>query len=280
MASSEPRLPAMDLHVHTLYSGHSEPGATVRGIIEAAGVAGIEAVAITEHIPTVVGSIEEWRASRNDRRIVDTVAEDIAAAKAELGGAGPCVLLGAEIDADPYSLDGALMLEDVSGLDYVLASTHLFPGGEAFWFDSFLVPEAARPAVLKRWVEWETNIAANPAVDGIAHPCAMLCARGVIESFSEEVLEALTPMLEHMAAHETAFELNELLARKLPQAARLSYPRLVALARALGVSFTLGSDAHGLGAIGKFGWISAVAGEADIIAADFIGVPGGRGADA
>ena len=127
-------LPAYDLHVHTVYSGHSSPAATVTNMVAAAAENGVEVVAVSEHVPTVVPDIERWRAAKGDRSVIDAIAADLADIEPPEGA--PRLLLGAEIDADPYSLDGSLMLEDLSRIGYVLASTHLFPGGEAFWFDA------------------------------------------------------------------------------------------------------------------------------------------------
>jgi HisJ family histidinol phosphate phosphatase len=273
MARDNVSLPRFDLHVHTAYSGHSAPDATVPLMLASAAGAGMTKLAISEHVPTVVADVEEWRKLKGDRRVLEAVAADIL--RAQPRSDKPELLLGAEIDADPFALDGSLMLDDVSGIDYVLASSHLFPGGEAFWFENVTVVETARARIISEWVEWMTRVAANPAIDAIAHPGALIGARHLIEVFDERVVKLLSPMLESMAAHSTAFELNELLGRKLPAPARESYPGLVRHARALGVRFTLGSDAHGLAGVGRFPWIEAVAAEAELGPDDFIEPPDG-----
>jgi HisJ family histidinol phosphate phosphatase len=272
MAREFPPLPRHDLHTHTVWSGHSSPDCTVLNVLAAAAEAGIEAVAVTEHVPRVVPSIEEWRGLKNLRDVLDEVADEVAGIDPPSGA--PRLILGAEIDADPFALDGSLMLDDLSGLEYVIASIHVFPGGEAFWYESVSVAEPARSRVLERWAAWLARIAANPAVDAIAHPGALIGARGVIEAFDDECLAVIRPALESMAAYSTAFELNELLGRKLPPAARESYPELVKLARAVGVRFAVGSDAHAPGAVGDFTWIASVARAAGLTKQDFIGLPG------
>jgi len=266
-------LPAYDLHVHTVYSGHSSPDATVVNMVAAAAANGVELLAVSEHVPTVVPDIESWRAAKGDRSVIDAVAADLADIDPPEGA--PRLLLGAEIDADPYLLDGSLMLDDLSGIGYVLASTHLFPGGEAFWFETISVAEAAKMKILEEWVEWVARIAANPSVDTIAHPGALVGARFVIDEFNDKVLALMTPMLESMAEHSTAFELNELLGRKLPEQAKRSYPELVKCARALGVRFSVGSDAHGPEAVGIRPWVDKVARESGLAPEDFIDPPAG-----
>jgi len=269
-------LPAWDLHVHTVYSGHSSPDATVLNMVAGGGGAGLDAMALSEHVPTVVPDVEAWRASKGDRSVIDAVAADLADIDPPAAAGAPKVLLGVEVDADPYSLDGALMLDDLSGIDYVLASTHLFPGGEAFWFEMISVAESAKRRILEAWVMWTAKVAANPAVNAMSHPGALVGARFVIDEFDDEVLAVMTPMLESMAANSTAFELNELLGRKLPARARESYPELVKRARALGVRFSAGSDAHGPEAVGLMPWARSVAREAGLGPEDFIELPSGK----
>ena len=50
-------LPRYDLHVHTVYSGHSTPDASVANMVFSAAEAGVDVLAVTEHVPTVVPDV-------------------------------------------------------------------------------------------------------------------------------------------------------------------------------------------------------------------------------
>ena len=94
------------------------------------------------------------------------------------------------------------MLEDISGLDAVLASTHLLPGGEGFWFSPPEIPEDAKPELLDRWLAWIENLVANPDVNILAHPGAELHNCGLTGDMQPDQLRKVREWLN-------AFPLNQ-----------------------------------------------------------------------
>ncbi|MCZ7646268.1 MAG: hypothetical protein M5U26_13460 [Planctomycetota bacterium] len=164
-----------------------------------------------------------------------------------------------ELDADPFLLDGSSMLDDVSGLDVVVGSTHVFPGGSAFWFDRVRLPEETARRVAKEWREWTIKFVRSGKIHVLAHPGDLVAARRLLPPFDEpEVLDFFDPLFEAMAEVGVAFELNELLSRKLPVGHFDSYPALVRRAHSHGLLFSLGSDAHRPEDVAQYEWLPAL----------------------
>jgi histidinol phosphatase-like PHP family hydrolase len=263
--------PDFDYHVHTIYSGHSGPEMFVPAVMARCAELGLKRVLVLEHAPVMAAgsyaSVDEWFAGRDDR----TAAEAILAEVAPRRGAHPGTefLVGAEVDADPERLDGSLMLRDLSGLDAVLASTHVLPGAAGFWFDPPEIPADERPALLERWLAWLERVAANPDVDVLAHPGAELYSCGLAGDFGAEFRTAFRPVLAAMARAGTAFELNETAVRRFPPAALEGYVELLRLAREEGVRFSAGSDAHFGSQLGDWKLVPAAASRAGLTPGDF-----------
>jgi histidinol phosphatase-like PHP family hydrolase len=270
-------VPDFDHHIHTIYSGHSGADMFVPAVMARCAGLGLKRAVILEHVPVMMSesyaSFHEWLTGRGDRAVIGAVSAEVGMRRT--AHPDTAFLVGAEIDADPERLDGSLMLEDFSGLDLVLASTHVLPGGSGFWFSPPQIPAAERPALLRRWLAWLERIAVNPAVDVIAHPGAELHNCGLTGDFGASFRTAFAPVLDAMAAGGTAFELNESALRRLAPEALAGYGELVAVAAERGVKFSAGSDSHYSSSLGDLRLVSAAAAVAGLGRKDFI-EPGRR----
>ncbi|MCX7805119.1 MAG: hypothetical protein N3A38_08015, partial [Planctomycetota bacterium] len=194
-------------------------------------------------------------------------------AEAAGGLEGIRVLRGIEVDADPFAMDGSLMLppEKLKGFDVAILAAHIFPGGGAFWFDNVSLPPSAARATVERWFDWMEKLLASAPVHSWAHPGDLIGAKGLIGRFDEPgVLSRFGKLFDIMAGRGIAFELNELLGRKLPDGIRESYPSLVRLARSKGAHFCVATDAHRPDAIGQYTWVPALIREADLGSRDIV----------
>jgi len=235
-----------DFHVHTIYSGHPGVDTLIPAVMARARELGLRSALILEHVPATmtdaVRTPAEWFSGRGERSAAEAILAELLPRREQFPEVRFAV--GLEIDADPERMDGSLMLSDFTGLDAVLAATHMLPGGEAFWFNPPETPEEEKPELLERWLAWIENVAANPRVDVLVHPCAELHHCGLSGGFGPEVRAQFEPVLAAMAEHECAFELNEAMLRRMKPQDLEGYAELVALARERGVRFSAGSDAH------------------------------------
>jgi HisJ family histidinol phosphate phosphatase len=260
-----------DYHIHTIYSGHSGPEMFVPAIMARCGELGLRRAMIVEHAPAMMSetftSFPEWLTGRDDRTATQAILSEVRARRETLPDIE--VLVGAEIDADPERMDGSLMLRNLSGLDAVLASTHLLPGGEGFWFSPPEISDAEKPELRERWLAWMENVAANPDVNIIAHPFAEMHNCGLSAGFDAAFRESCQLLLTVMAAQQTAFELNETALRRFTEEDLVEYVELVKLAHECGVRFTAGSDAHRGKQLGSYRLVPEVASRAKLGPDDF-----------
>lgn len=261
--------------MHTIYSRHSSADMTVPNILLQARELKLQQIVILEHVPEISTrrpTPKDWYAGRFDRSCLDSIAADLAPLQGELDDIR--VYRGVELDADPYTLDGALLLNDFSGIDVVILSTHVFPGGEAFWYDKVSLPPFAAVKVAAKWFQWVLKCVQSPHVNILAHPADLLMARGLVPAIEDHnVLAAFEPILRTMAQRNIAFELNELLATKIKPAYRDGYPALVKFAKACGCKFSVASDAHQPGHIGRYRWVPFLIESALLTPEDFYRLP-------
>jgi HisJ family histidinol phosphate phosphatase len=265
--------PALDFdyHIHTIYSGHSGPDMFVPAVMARCQERGLRRAMIVEHAPAMMSetfaSFDQWLGGREDRGPADAILSEVRARRAAVPGVE--FLVGAEIDADPERMDGSLLLRDLSGLDAVMAATHILPGGEGFWFHPPEIPDDLRPGLRERWLAWMENLAANPAVNVLAHPFAEMYNCDLCGDFGPEFREACQMLFTVMAAQGTAFELNETALRRFGEEDLAGYVELTALARECGARFTAGSDAHRGRQLGDYRLVPEVAARAGLEAGDF-----------
>ena len=260
-----------DYHVHTIYSGHSGAEMFIPAVLARLAERGTRRALILEHAPPMLSetfvSPSEWFAGREERAAVEGVLAEVRPRRAQFPGRE--FLCGAEVDADPEKMDGSLMLENLAGLDVVLAATHLVPGGGAFWFSPPEIPDEEKPELLDRWLAWMENIAANPVVNVLAHPGAELHNCSLTGEFGEGFRAAFEPVLRGMAGGGTAFELNEAALGRFGEAALAGYAELVGLAKECGVRFTAGSDAHRGEQLGAYRLVPELAARVGLAEEDF-----------
>jgi HisJ family histidinol phosphate phosphatase len=260
-----------DHHVHTLESGHSAPDMVMADVLRAAAEAGMERVAIVEHIPPVQPDVHEAVIAGDPvlTAVGDEVLATVRAAVDEAGAPESLdVLVGAEIDADPHHRDGRLLYEPGAAASYVLGSTHYLPGGRGFWKVRKSWSDRERRRIFEEWVAWTAALAANPVVDVLGHTGALPAVNRIFDAFEGWVLEGFERILAACAEHATAIELNELLAIKLDARQRETYPEVIRMARRHGVKLSPGSDAHSLGNVGRYDFARWLAAEAGIAPED------------
>lgn len=242
-----------DYHIHTVLSGHSAPDMLIGAILNAAEQRGLRRILIVEHVPEV-GSDREavlgGTLDRGHRPQIDSILEQVAEWQHTFSGE---VLVGAEVDADPLAADGSLLLADLHTLDAVIGSTHYVTGMKGMWYE---LPEGLQDEKLvnlyEKWMIWAMNLAANENVDILAHPGAEMASLGAIQDFTGNILEDFEKLLRVCRKFNTAFELNELAARKIGEQRCASYTELFAMARDLAVPISISSDAHTLPQIGVY----------------------------
>jgi HisJ family histidinol phosphate phosphatase len=260
-----------DYHIHTIYSGHSGPEMFLPAVMAHCAERGARRVLILEHVPTMSSetyvSVDEWLAGRNDRTALEAIISEVGPRRAQFPGTE--FLIGAEIDADPLRLDGSLMLDDLSGLDAVLASAHVLPGGAGFWFSPPALSAEERREFRERWLAWLENVAANPRVNILAHPLSEMDNCGLTAGFDAEFREACRPLLSAMASAGVAFELNESALGRLMPDSLPGFVELVRLAKGAGTRFTVGTDAHLGRQLGGYALIAEVIAAAGLTADDF-----------
>ena len=216
-----------DLHIHTHLNGHSPLDMTVPTILARADALGLQTIALTEHImqPDNIAWIHD---------ITQQLTQTSSACR---------VIIGAEIDADPALGTGQLVYQPDAALNLVLASLHRFPGTDLLPHVGQR-PDLPRTDILQIWRRCFLGLAANPAVDIIAHPGAMIANLLPQEDFAPDVLEIFAQAARLSAQHGIAWELNRLLGNKLTPTQRFHYHRIPQLALDAGVSLVFGSDAH------------------------------------
>ncbi len=247
-----------DHHVHTVFSGHSAPDMLVGAIVERATTLGLSHIVILEHVPDIGryrNQVIEKQASNLPRPQIDAIADEIRHWKSKTPAR---LFLGAEVDANPHNRDGRLLLEDFSGIDVVLASTHFLPETPAMWYEVEELPQEQKENIYQEWLAWSMHIAANPAVHVLAHPGVEMANLGVFPAFSGKILEDFEKLLLICKKYKTAFELNELFCHKVDPSYLESYIDVIAMARDLGVKISIGSDAHRLDAVGDYRWCKLV----------------------
>lgn len=266
MTAAAPPAFDRDLHVHTIYSGHSGPEMFIPAVMARAADAGLREVLILEHVPALTPEtcldLGKWARGRNDRSALAAILAETAPRRATYPATR--FLAGVEVDADPVRMDGSLMLRDFSGTDVVLAATHLVPGGLGFWFDRPDFPEDERPALARNWIAWIEKVVRRPEVDVLAHPVCEMAACRLAGSFGPSFRRSFARVLQAMADCGTAFELNEAAIGRFSPEEAAGYVELIREARDCGVLFSVGSDAHHGDQMGGFNLVRETAAAAGL----------------
>lgn len=224
----------MDLHVHNHYSGDAE-GLTLEAI-KVAELKGIFLLALTNHVPPAPTWIPKLRRELQEAEALYDVK----------------VLLGAEIGI--ASKDGKLFAEDddLRKLDFVLAADHIFPGipyeyTNGISFKGPILEGLSRDEILRIWADSFLGAIKNPLVDAIAHPGYLLITEGLIKDPEREIPKGLKEEIaEEAVRRKVVIEVNSGCGLPDMEFLRICVER--------GVKFSLGSDAHKPGEIGRINW--------------------------
>lgn len=225
-AAAERRLPALverghlrgDLHLHTTETDGKD---TILAMAEAARLAGLEYIAVTDHTRSLAmaNGLDEPRALAHAARVRD----------ADRADTGVRLLAGVECDIRP---DGTLDLADdcLAALDIVVASVH----------SAFNQERAQMTARLLKAI-------AHPHVDVIGHPTG----RRLLQR--DPYALDLDAVIEAAARHGVALEINS-------QPHRLDLnDRCARLAAERGVTLVVSSDAHSRRGFDALAWGALVA---------------------
>lgn len=215
------------LHIHTAFSGCAKPEMTLPSIVEAAESAGLHTIALTDHYNDNIDDAEFLRraavlraqAAELDTRLVILFGGELSAyavGKTLEGQAVRDALDFRLYSANHYHLDFWEQPEDTSARGYALHSLR-------------------NVASLLR--SGKPDCVAHPLVGGYIRALDDPCEMTALITDSE-----LGDLLTLARETETAFELNVGAVKGDPALAR----RMWNIGREVGVSFTLGTDAHRL----------------------------------
>lgn len=211
-----------DMHTHTLASGHAY--STVNELVGAAAAAGLQAIAVTDHGPTLPGAphLYHFGAMRFIPREIS----------------GVLVLTGCE--ANILGIDGSIDLPEpyLNRLDFIMAGFHEFCG-----FDD---------QGIARNTEALLHVMANPLVHAVSHP-----GNPVFPVDYEEIVRAA-------AQTGTALEINNASFTYSRCGSSPNCKLIADLIARHGAPVIVGSDAHIAQNVGKFDQALAVIQEAEI----------------
>jgi histidinol phosphatase-like PHP family hydrolase len=227
--------PEYDFHIHTILSGHADSRQSIGNIIKTADKCGLKAIAITEHIT-----------KKEDIQRIKIIRDEIKSL------AKKCkIYVGAEIDADPYSYTGSLVINEPSdlGLDLVIGSIHYFPNTKILPHGEE-VPEKLQEGALKKWRKMLLSMLENNSIDILAHPGIMIANSILKDEWTKPVLDIFCEAAYISKRNAVSWEINELTAKKLSPGLQEGYWQVFKIASDAGVSLTYGSDSHKLEDIG------------------------------
>ncbi|MFH1613593.1 MAG: PHP domain-containing protein, partial [Planctomycetota bacterium] len=194
-----------DFHIHTELCGHA-PGQTVKTIIEKTKELGLKMIAVTEHV-----------FGPSDLKKLDIIRQEIRKHDSSCQ-----VVIGAEVDVDRTVFDGRLTIEHRHDIDYILGTIHYLPGTEIMPHCEKLRPLGEKET-FERWRSTLLGLVANPLVDTLAHPGAMIANAMPGDDFSNAVLDTFAQAAGISAKTGMAWELNNLTGWKLTPAQKEQY---------------------------------------------------------
>ena len=252
------KLPLHDYHIHTVYSGHSDPDMIVADVIRYAEARRLEEIAFTEHS-------FDWHLGP---------AGNIKLIKKEIRKAAPLIKVFAGMEICPdFKHPGRLVYEDFDkGSIYpVLTGFHSYPGFSKGWHELLNMTQAEKKKIYSSWLGIMGKIVENPLVDILAHPCRIIMQNGIVREFTGPILKDLENLFTAAKAHDVAVELNEgLFCRIRGERMRKSYLDVFRLAVGKGLKISIGSDSHRILDVGNFDNIYSAALELGLKKKDFL----------
>ena len=223
-----------NLHTHTNFSGCAKPEMTVPAMIERAKSLGLSRLAFTDHFHDDTGD-------ENYLAYVAKIKEQAA-----LIPDAPELLFGAELSA--IGVGCRLEAPETSAaMDYRLYSTNHFHCH--YWHQP---GEKTARGYAELMLDIVRELALSGMADCIAHPLVGRYVHAVADR--SEVSAAITDnelgdILTHMRNCDVAYEINYSAVFRFPEFARRWWP----IGKEVGVTFTIGTDAHTLDGLDTFG---------------------------
>ena len=234
-----------DIHAHTLYS-HGQ--ADARDMLKAARKAGLHIFGFSEHSPRPEGYAypEDYQEKlcahfpeyvEEVRRLADEATED-----------GIRVLLGLELDYIPAREDFSREFAKAYPFDYIIGGLH-FQDTWGFDFtpaDWRRLDQKARFAIYARYHQDLAAMCASGLFHVAAHPDIIkLFTKDSFDAWLEtsEALELVRTALMAMRDNSVLMEVSSAGLRK-PCNEIYPGPKVMGIARDVGVSISFGSDAH------------------------------------
>jgi len=245
-------VPPVDYHVHTVYSGHAQPDATVEKLIRVAEDRGLREIAFLEHFDAIRGE-----------KTLERIRQEVAAARPRIR-----VLVGAECDldlADPKRLAAYPKRADLVGF-----SVHYYPTTTIGHWEELDLDDRERQRIREVWFDAIMVALAGYEIDFFCHPFFAM-PRGLrMRNYGGAFLDSVRPILALMAARNIAFELNNTMPSKNPGEMLDGYLEIIKEAKSRGLKFAVGGDSHDCARLGGRDWICAVANEAGLGPEDFL----------
>jgi len=236
--------PVPDYHMHTPRCHHAK--GDVREYAEAAILAGLTEIGMSDHSPMPVAFDDDWRMDMQEltdyQREVETVRDEVSGTLT--------VRVGLEADFRPGSESGVARLIDSYAWDYVIGSVHYIEGWD---FDN--------PDKIKHWdscnfedawcsyFDLVAQSAATGMFDIIGHPDLIKKFGHHPPEGSNRVSGAMESMLQAVKEADCALEISSAGLRK-PVKEIYPHPRMIRRAAELAIPFAFGSDTHAPVAVG------------------------------
>ena len=220
-------VPEYDMHVHTVLCGHAHESATVERISAHASVLKMKLICFAEHVHDAETLSGLRQLEENIRRVRHLYS---------------CrLVMGAEIDADPDKGDGSLVVEVPDWIEFVIGSIHFLPQGL----------ENSPEKLFSSWRAMLMGLAANPSVDMLGHPGALVFNLPELEGFRPRIMDAFRQAAKISAVRRQAWDFNNLTMDKLSGEARKDYWKVLQIAVDENVPLLYGSDTHHVASLGK-----------------------------
>ncbi|EPW6429585.1 histidinol-phosphatase [Vibrio alginolyticus] len=231
----------LDLHTHTQYSKHAT--GEIEEVVKSAIAKGIQVLCLTDHAPYLVDSNNRILESELDdyikeaRFISSKYSEEIK------------VLVGLEVDYHPEHEDYIAHLLRAVEVDYVIGAIHyVYVDGQKI--NVWDIECLSSNNFIDNYFLYLRKMVVSGFFDAIAHPDTIM--RGGISS--SEFFERFLPLAQEMKSHGVSYEINcssggksnydpKTKSKTKGEAVYPNY-ELVATLIDLGLSFTVGSDAH------------------------------------
>lgn len=232
-----------DLHTHSLFSDGRD---SVWDMVRAAEAAGLDAVAITDHVES-----DKW-----GNPVADWVDACLRETEAIRGKVKVRLFVGIEASLIDQKGRATVTPQLYRTVDLVLCGIEWGTLGIA------QNPPENKVALQRNLVTAYGNLALNPWVDIIAHPFNLgrfqnpLCLSEIAKSAVREIAAAFRE-------GNKAFELNNTIwwwfPHQTPDEVMREYAQIVEEFALAGVKFVWGSDAHSLHGVGNLRWVERLA---------------------